>query len=316
VKNYKVIIAFFLLCSTPLFAQPHLMQVKSWAYQLQDIDISQISANPTFEMIVMDYSADGSDEGKFTPENIAQIKDSGKLAIAYISIGEAEDYRWYWDADWDADHNGSPDMNAPPWLGPENPDWEGNYEVRFWYPEWQDIVLTYVDTIVAQGFDGIYMDIIDGYYYWSELNPEQPYADSLMIQFVLNIRSHIAELTDETFFLIPQNGEFIIEEAHVSEHLKTAYLKAIDGIGVEDVFFFGDSDNNNPYNPDYERIDMLEKYLQYGVNVFSVEYLTAVDLMQQYMRAIEQHRFIPYVTTRDLDVLNNGIISWIEKNAG
>ena len=103
-------------------AQRSLMDVHSWAYQLQDIDISQIANNSTFELMVMDYSADGSNDGKFTREDILQIRNSGKKAICYISIGEAEDYRYYWDSNWDSDGNGEPDPGAPAWLGSVNQD--------------------------------------------------------------------------------------------------------------------------------------------------------------------------------------------------
>lgn len=295
-------------------AQRSLINVESWAYQLQNIDISQIANNSTFELIVMDYSADGSDDGKFTKEDILQIRNSGKKAICYISIGEAEDYRFYWDPGWDSDGNGNPDPGAPAWLGRENPDWEGNYKVRFWKTDWQEIIFSYIDTIVTQGFDGIYMDIIDAYYYWSEENGENLLADLAMVLFVRNIRNHISSTTNDEFIVIPQNGEFIIEEANVSEDLKNDYLNAIDGIGVEDVFFIGEEDNNNSYNPDTERIDILRQYLSNGKPVFSVEYLTEAGLVQQYITVSGQHDYIPYATVRDLNLLNDGILTSIDND--
>ncbi len=30
-----------------------------------------------------------------------------------MSIGEAENYRWYWQNEWDADNDGQPDSGAP-----------------------------------------------------------------------------------------------------------------------------------------------------------------------------------------------------------
>jgi len=33
-----------------------------------------------------------------------------------MSVGEAEDYRWYWNPSWDANHDGKPDPGAPSWL--------------------------------------------------------------------------------------------------------------------------------------------------------------------------------------------------------
>ena len=52
-----------------------------------------------FDLVIMDYSRDGSDERKFTADEIAALKESPggtKTVLSYMSIGEAEDYRWYW----------------------------------------------------------------------------------------------------------------------------------------------------------------------------------------------------------------------------
>jgi endo-alpha-1,4-polygalactosaminidase (GH114 family) len=47
----------------------------------------------------MDYSRDGSDEERFTTEQISALEDSPggpKTILSYMSIGAAEDHRWYW----------------------------------------------------------------------------------------------------------------------------------------------------------------------------------------------------------------------------
>ena len=307
---------FLLLSGRYVYAQTSLMDINSWAYQLQNIDISQIAENSTSRLIVIDYSADGSSEGQFTPEQISRIKSGGKKVISYISIGEAEDYRSYWQDEWLT--------HPPPWLGGENLNWEGNYKVRFWDAQWQRIIFSYIDTIHSQGFDGIYLDIIDAYYYWSAENPQEPKAASRMIKFVLNIRDRVSALTDDDFFIIPQNGEFIINEADVSEELKMKYFDAIDGIGVEDVFFRGDRDEDNPFDKDTQRLEVLQEYVDNEKKVFSVEYLTDSNLIQQYLREVKQYNFVPYTSTRDLarfwtnvapkpatpwDVNNDGIVN-------
>jgi len=148
-------------------------QVHEFMYQLQHAKgqnrqkfLSDLAASG-FDLIVMDYSYDGSDSGKFRPEEIAALKSTlnGKV-ISYMSIGEAETYRWYWQKQWDADHDGRPDPGAPSWLDKENPHWKGNYKVRYWEAGWQDIIFDYLDTIIAQGFDGVYLDIVDAYEYY------------------------------------------------------------------------------------------------------------------------------------------------------
>lgn len=96
-------------------------------------------------------------------DGLRNKKNGGKrLVICYLSIGEAEDYRYYWQSGWST--------NPPSWLDKENPDWEGNYEVRYWDPEWQAIITgnesCYLKKIMDAGFDGVYLDIIDAFEYW------------------------------------------------------------------------------------------------------------------------------------------------------
>ena len=56
----------------------------------------------------------------------------------------------------------------------ENPDWAGNYKVRYWDPEWQTIISgapdSYLGKIQAAGFDGVYLDIIDAFEYFESQN--------------------------------------------------------------------------------------------------------------------------------------------------
>lgn len=110
-------------------------------------------------------------------------------------MGKAENYRYYWQPLWET--------TPPSFLGPENPDWAGNFKVRFWNTQWQNIIFDYVDTIVKKGFNGIYLDIIDAYYYWKVENSQEPSADLLMIQFILNISNYVNSITTDTFFILP-----------------------------------------------------------------------------------------------------------------
>ena len=59
------------------------MDINSWAYQLQNIEISQIAEDRVSQLIVMDYSADGSSDSEFTSEQISRIKSSEKKVIVF-----------------------------------------------------------------------------------------------------------------------------------------------------------------------------------------------------------------------------------------
>ena len=110
-----------------------------------------------------------SDTEILNPADIAALKTKNnggsRLVIAYMSIGEAEDYRYYWDSGWLS--------NPPLWMMGENPYWPGNYKVTYWDDDWQQIIYgdedSYTGRILAAGFDGVYLDIIDAFEYFENL---------------------------------------------------------------------------------------------------------------------------------------------------
>ena len=115
-----------------------LGQVRDFLYILQanKVNVNQL-ANNEFDLIVMDYAKQGDEASEYKASEIAKIKKGGssgcpKIVLAYMSIGEAENYRFYWKRTWQPE--------SPSWLGPENPEWEGNYKVRYWMSGWQKII--------------------------------------------------------------------------------------------------------------------------------------------------------------------------------
>jgi cysteinyl-tRNA synthetase len=123
--------------------------------------------NTDYDLLIIDAFY-GGDEPLTTGDVAAlKIKAGGgsRLAVAYMSIGEAEDYRYYWNLEWNE--------NPPDWLDEENPDWPGNYSVRYWDEEWHHLILggedAYLDRILEAGFDGVYLDVIDAFEYFENL---------------------------------------------------------------------------------------------------------------------------------------------------
>lgn len=131
-----------------------------------------------YDLIVIDAFIDGPGGPEWLEAgDIRPLKrkagGGSRLVICYLSIGEAEDYRYYWDRSWDRNRDGRPDAGAPQWLGEENPNWKGNYKVRYWDVGWQAILFgsaeSYLDQILSRGFDGVYLDIIDAFEYFEQL---------------------------------------------------------------------------------------------------------------------------------------------------
>mgnify|MGYP005843233861 CR=1 FL=1 len=148
-----------------------LSQAKNFLYLLDDSNfpsktafLSTIQATK-HDVVIIDLFYEGNQEA-FSSSDIASLKTKAgggsRLVIAYMSIGEAEDYRYYWKAEWKT--------NPPSWLAGENPDWPHNYKVRYWDENWQGIIYgnnnSYLKKILDAEFDGVYLDIIDAFEYF------------------------------------------------------------------------------------------------------------------------------------------------------
>ena len=250
--------------------------------------------------MVIDYSSDGSGDGEFTLSQIQQLKNSGKIVLSYMSIGEAEDYRDYWQSGWTEGN--------PSWLGPTNTAWEGNYKVRYWMDGWKQIIMgspdAYLDKIIAAGFDGIYLDIIDAYYFFGPEGdmPENTDSANDMIQFVIEMADYAsANCSCADFYIFPQNGASIIDDATADS--STIYLQNIHGIGAEDTYFFGDLDENNPFDLQTYEHGLLKQFRDAGNLVIAVDYVTETVKIDDFYAFAEADGFIPFATVRALDTL-------------
>jgi len=311
-KKASMLVVFtslVLSCATDPARSALLDGVDDFLLQLQNYDLDAIKASQ-YDLVVMDYSS-GSEP--WSSQDIRGLKSSegGKIVLAYLSIGEAEDYRAYWLPEWVDE--GFADPDRPEWLGRENPEWQGNYKVKYWHPDWQDIVVSYLDQIIDQGFDGIYMDIVDGYWYWSneaaaageteQLGSVEDAADR-MVDFVVAIASHCRidrRIVD--FILCPQNGSFIVHDCSPSR--AAAFWGAIDAIGAEDTFFYGDLDEDNPYNPQNDVILNLDGFVGAGKTVLATDYLSEgnrADIATFYSLC-RSHGYVPFAGSRGLDSL-------------
>jgi cysteinyl-tRNA synthetase len=127
----------------------------------QDL-INAVTAS-NYDVLIMDLFFN---DVEFTASEIIALKQKAnggsRLIICYMSIGEAEDYRYYWQSSWNND--------KPAWLDDENPDWEGNYKVWYWEQDWKNVIYgndsSYLKKILNAGFDGVYLDIIDAFEYY------------------------------------------------------------------------------------------------------------------------------------------------------
>ena len=166
--------------------------------------------------------------------------------------------------------------------------------MRYWNAEWQDVVFgnddAYLDRIIAAGFDGVYLDIIDAYEYYAEQG--RVTAEDEMVEFVTALGSYAREQSPD-FLIIPQNASEL--------GLRSDYLSAVDGIGMEVIYFgYDEHDSATEDEVTAELETTLAVWTAAGKLVLNVDYATSDDkVAEAYERAAGQG-FTPTVTDVDL----------------
>ena len=217
----------------------------SFAYILQADSFAKTKPSAVAQLkesrrdwIVLDATFTGDTPWERTDLDTVRRGKAGRKVVAYLSIGEAEYYRPYWQSKWVS--NSKRAATAPVWLGIENPDWRGNYQVKYWNADWQKLMLTTIDDTMARGFDGVYLDIVDGFetyeqgadgYLDDRMNPEtkQTYRRD-MVDWVKAIAAR-ARAKDPAALIIPQNGSQLV--------LEKDFVEVISAQGIENLFTNG-----------------------------------------------------------------------------
>ncbi len=268
--------------------------------QLADSRDSAISklANCDRDWIILDVSFAGDEQARWTSAELQTIRSgkAGRKIIAYLSIGEAEDYRTYWQTEWK--------QNRPDFLMKENPDWPGNYSIKFWMKSWQQIILIEIDKIAAQGFDGLYLDKVDlfeDFEYdpeskdWidNRLNPvtKQSYRKD-MIAWVQTVAAR-ARKKNRSALIIPQNGSPLLEDR--------SFRQTINAIGIEDLFTDGEQKQDEEGTR--YRINFLKQLKKEGKPILCIEYPDHKKLQQYAINRAKRLGCRLLITDRELTTL-------------
>jgi len=329
----------------------HISDVQFWAYQIQDVNLNQSVdqlIQSKYDLIVVeptrtDWSNPTDPQGPYardfnTADMVSRLKASPshdgihrKRVVAYIDIGQAEDWRWYWN--WDdrsPDDDVAIDLCNQPSFPPSNwpdfillcdPDWWlHNYPVKYWDAEWQNIVIegeglssqphgdyvSILDEVLIDGFDGIYLDWVEAFEHEPiRLSAEQDGLNALsaMVQFIERMATYTRE-RHPNFTIIQQNGASLI--------LNPEIAGLIDAIAQEAIWFDGratdtwDDPNGQDFRNDQGLVDYylhyLGQYRELGIPILNCEY--ALDHAEEAYQLAIKEGYIPYVTRRSLGRLS------------
>ena len=274
---------------------PALGAARTWGYQLRNVEAGQLS--PDLDVIVVDYSRDGSDFRAWTPQEVEGLRQRPdgrrRIVLAYLSVGRAESRRFYWWRYWW--------LLPPSWLGEEDGQGSGRYRVRHGDPGWQRIFMSanpsvmsriaelqlgwrkpYLDRILEAGFDGVYLAGLEGL--------DEPQAAQDMARLVTGLTGY-ARARKPGFLIVPQNGEVLLKDP--------AYRASIDGIAREGLVFRANGEDDA--KADTTVLALLSEAKAEGRPVFIVQYGDDPE-QQALVRQIAADRgFVLLFATRGLD---------------
>ncbi len=208
--------------------------------------------------------------------------------IAYVSLGEAEDYRFYWNK-----------IKDQAWVLEENPDWQGNYYVDVRALDWHSLIIReLIPKIIAQGFDGIMLDTIDMAQMLEEKDPQKfTGASSAMVQLIKKIHQQYPHL-----LLISNNGFGLLKQI----------APFLNGVLVEDITMTIDFVHNDyvevPQQDREYKIKILREIMHdFHLPVFSIDYVASQnqELVQRCLKQARQLGFKPYVAEKKLSRIYN-----------
>ena len=145
-----------------------LSDAKNYLYLINPIDLKtknlfiKAIAATNYDMITIDLFYN---DKPLTATEVAKLKtkaNGGKrLIISYVNIGAAENWRYYWQRNWQ--------LNDPIWLKKKYAGYEDEFYVQFWHEDWKKIIYgnnnSYVKKIIDAGFDGAFLDNVEAYYF-------------------------------------------------------------------------------------------------------------------------------------------------------
>lgn len=259
-------------------------QVQHWAYQLSGYPNGQLHqlAASGFDLLVIDLARDGATD-YFTTAEIATVKSTGKIVLAYFEIGAIETYRPEWPTV-------PPDLLLGPVAG-----WPDEYYVKYWDERWWPIVQGRLDQALAAGFDGAYLDMIVTYEEIPANSAGTTRADLASKMVTLIERASIyARDRNPAFKIVPQNAPEL--------RVWPKYLPAIDGLGMEELYYLA-TDEPCAYSWCNENRTHAAAVAAGGKLVLTVDYANSTaHIADAYTRALAAG-FVPYVTVQALDVM-------------
>jgi len=310
-----------------------LSKVSHWFYFLDFNEVFPVVkriAKSGYDMVVVEpIFTERENTGFKVSKMVRHLKGKAgrRLVLAYIDIGEAEDWRTYWKQSWR--------IGNPEWIVADDPDgWDGNYPVAYWHEGWRNIWLGkggYIEALKRAGFDGIYLDWVEAYSDENVINAAKRMNVDPRREMIRWVRDLAAQgrRGNSSFLVIAQNAAELADDPE--------YVKIIDAIAQEQIWFDGGAGNkpagdcplpererdietvryvrslSRPCRRQHDRyrestlhmsseayISMLKKAQKKGLFIFTVDYTLKAKNIRSVYRKSRKLGFVSFVSGRAL----------------
>jgi len=240
------------------------------------------------DVLIADYSWDGTGDRALTRWDVRRLRwrlgGPPRAVLAYVSVGEAEDYRYYWKS---AARGG-----AASFLDRPNPRWPGNVRVRFWDPAWRSVLFggrdSWIDRILDAGFDGVFLDTVDVAEAFADEG--DPRAPSRMADLVTALARH-ARQRDPGFLVVASNAFALLDRPGVAE--------ALSGVVGEGDLPLADTPAARAAAE--ARLVHLRHAADLGAQVLLIEYPRSPAARQRFSSLCSSEGFLCYAGVEALD---------------
>lgn len=293
--NFLIAIACYFLSSVSVVAGAERSWdgVQSWVYQLCNYknDRLEAIAQSSFDLAVVDLARDGGAD-YFTRDEIEAVKKTGKIVLAYFEIGAIEEYRPEWNSV-------SNELKAGKVDG-----WPKEQYVKFWDARWWPIVKGRVDQAIKVGFDGVYLDMVTAYEEIPQSGMKSEDRAFKMVDLIARI-SLYAKGRNPSFKIVPQNCPELYTWSCWQAKPNQKYIDAIDGLGLESVFYIA---HDKPANKGWcqENRNNAAAIQKAGKLVLGVDYAMKSESMIDAYKKQRALGFVPYVSVEALDRIQRG----------
>lgn len=261
---------------------------QEWLLFTNGPNLSQLASYKS-KVIVIDYSKDGSEKGEFTKEEIEILKKEGNKVFAYLNVGVAEEWRFYWK-----------NFDKSLLIAPlEN--WHGEYYVKYWENSWLNILNEYMRRISNAAFDGVMLDWVNVYEHTmlkERTGKTERELEKFMAQLVKKLSSKFKEFE---FALV--NGEKLILDSPdiLTESNNIKYI-------VIESLFFENQKLDITSKRFSDRLSSILKAQSMGIKVLSVEYIdngnpfdkANSDRIKNYVLLAKKYNFLYYIARSDM----------------